>query len=124
MSDKGDRAPAQNPYAKPTLTKGPLLSRTTAAPASSYDLVNSDTRLKRDIHALWRASNGLTLYRFRYLWSDVEMVGVMAQEVLDVVPEAVVQSEDGYYRVDYGRLGLRPMTYAEWCGAPALADAA
>jgi Chaperone of endosialidase len=84
----------------------------------------SDIRLKRDIQALMRLDNGLTLYRFRYLWSDVEMVGVMAQEVLKVVPEAVAQDEDGYYRVDYGRLGLRFVTYAEWLAERSLAVAA
>ena len=71
-----------------------------------------------------RLDNGLTLYRFRYLWSDIEMVGVMAQEVLEVVPEAVAKGADGYYRVDYGRLGLRFMTYAEWCAERQLAVAA
>ena len=84
----------------------------------------SDIRLKRDIHALMRLDNGLTLYRFRYLWNDVEMVGVMAQEVLEIVPEAVAKGEDGHYRVDYGRLGLRFMTYAEWLAEKPLAAAA
>ena len=71
-----------------------------------------------------RLDNGLTLYRFRYLWSDVEMVGVTAQEVLEVAPDAVIIGDDGYYRVDYERLGLRFMIYAEWLAEPPLADAA
>ncbi len=110
------------PYERPTLRKGPALSRVTAFIGSN--ITPSDTRLKRDIHMIGRLANGLTLYRFRYLWSDVEMVGVMAQEVLEVVPQAVTEGADGYYRVDYGLLGLRCVTYAEWLAERALAEAA
>ncbi len=38
---------------------------------------HSDIRLKRDIEALGTLANGLPLYRFKYLWSDTDMVGVM-----------------------------------------------
>jgi Chaperone of endosialidase len=101
------------PYHKPTLTKGPVLSEVTAlAPGSGAK--PSDIRLKRDIHPIGRTDRGLTLYRFRYLWSEEEMVGVMAQEVLETAPEAVVTGADGYFRVDYGRLGLSMKTLAEW----------
>ena len=74
----------------------------------------SDIRLKRDIEALGTLSNGLTLYRFKYLWSDTDMVGVMAQEVLNVAPDAVITGEDGFYRVNYDKLGISMMTYEEW----------
>ncbi|MEM7428784.1 MAG: tail fiber domain-containing protein [Pseudomonadota bacterium] len=74
----------------------------------------SDVRLKRDIEALGTLSNGLTLYRFKYLWSDTDMVGVMAQEVLNVAPEAVITGEDGFYRVNYEKLGISMMTFEEW----------
>jgi len=115
------------PYEKPTLTKGQVLSKITASEGVSliFDgAAASDIRLKRDIHPVGRAKNGLTLYRFCYLWSDVEMVGVMAQEVLKVAPEAVIMAADGFYRVDYARLGLRFMTYAEWRGEAPVAAAA
>ena len=74
----------------------------------------SDRRLKRDLVALGTLDNGLALYRFRYTWSDIVYVGVMAQDVLLVQPDAVVTGADGFYRVDYAALGLRMMTYAEW----------
>jgi SAM domain (Sterile alpha motif) len=38
-------------------------------------------------------------------------LGVMAQEVQTVVPEAVVRGSDGYLRVSYDRLGLQFQTY-------------
>ena len=76
--------------------------------------IKSDIRLKRDIVELGRLDNGIGLYRFRYNWSDQTYVGVMAQEVAKVVPEAVVRGRDGYLRVDYSRLGLDLMTWQQW----------
>jgi hypothetical protein len=78
---------------------------------------SSDVRLKRDISLLGRVGDALGLYRYRYLWSDTVYVGVMAQEVALVHPEAIVRSAfDKYLRVDYSRLGLKLMTWAEWQG--------
>jgi Chaperone of endosialidase len=78
----------------------------------------SDIRLKRDIAPLSRLDNGIQLYRYRYLWSDEVYVGVMAQEVLEIVPSAVVAGFDGFLRVDYGQLGTRMMTWDEWTRSP------
>jgi outer membrane immunogenic protein len=78
-------------------------------------LAASDVRLKRDVVLIGRLDDGLGLYRFRYIWSDEVMVGVMAQEVALRHPEAVVRdAADDFLRVDYGRLGLKPMTWSEW----------
>jgi hypothetical protein len=73
--------------------------------------------LKRDITRVGRFSNGLDLYRYRYLWSDTPYVGVMAQEVAPLDPEVVVRSADGYLRVNYARLGLCLQTWDEWVAA-------
>ncbi len=85
-----------------------------APPTYGPPVAISDIRLKRDIALLSRLDNGLGLYRYRYLWSDQVYVGVMAQEVEKVMPEAVARGADGYLRVDYQRLGLRLMTWQEW----------
>jgi hypothetical protein len=74
----------------------------------------SDTRLKRDIVLVGRLDNGLGLYRYRYLWSDTDYVGVMAQEVALIRPKAVVHGIDGYLRVNYEMLGAPFMTWTEW----------
>jgi outer membrane immunogenic protein len=71
----------------------------------------SDARLKRDVALVARRDDGLGIYSFKYLWSDVTYVGVMAQEVALIHPEAVVRDAlSGYLAVDYGRLGLSLMT--------------
>jgi hypothetical protein len=75
---------------------------------------NSDRALKHDIALLGRLDNGLGLYRFCYHGSDEAFVGVMAQEVQDVLPDAVERGSDGYLSVCYDMLGLRLQTYAEW----------
>jgi hypothetical protein len=74
----------------------------------------SDIRVKRDILQVGRLDNGIRLYRYRYVWDDQIYVGVMAQEVAEIMPEAVVRGADGYLRVDYGQLGLRLKTWDEW----------
>lgn len=64
---------------------------------------------------LGRLGNGIGLYRFRYKGDDrTAYVGVMAQEVQNVMPVAVSRGRDGYLRVDYGRLGIEFMTWDEW----------
>ncbi|MCC6889613.1 MAG: tail fiber domain-containing protein [Hyphomicrobiales bacterium] len=64
----------------------------------------SDRRLKRDVRDLGIVlRNGLKLYAFRYLWDPREHVGVMADEVARVRPDAVA-ALGGYLTVDYGAL--------------------
>lgn len=86
---------------------------TTPAPTTTRE-ATSDIRLKRDIVDVGHLGNGIGLYRYRYIWSDQVYVGVMAQEVAEIVPDAVVYGDDGYLRVDYARLGLRLITWEEW----------
>jgi hypothetical protein len=77
----------------------------------------SDIRLKRDITMIEELDRGIGLYRYRYLWSDTTFVGLMAQEVAEVVPDAVSRGPDGYLRVDYASLGLRLQTWDQWVAA-------
>lgn len=65
----------------------------------------SDRRLKRDIHRLGERADGLGVYLYRYLWSPLWQIGVMAQEVLKVTPQAVVRHPSGFLMVDYSKLG-------------------
>ena len=69
----------------------------------------SDMRLKENVEEIGKdAYTGLNLYHFSYI-SDPDSTlyeGVMAQEVLNFMPEAVVLDEEGYYAVDYGMLGM------------------
>jgi len=77
-------------------------------------LGRSDIQLKHDITLLGHLDNGLGYYRFSYNGSDKVHVGVMAQEVQSVRPEAVMRGHDGYLWVNYDMLGLRRMTWNQW----------
>jgi Protein of unknown function (DUF3300)/Chaperone of endosialidase len=79
----------------------------------------SDIALKHDITLLGHLDNGLGFYRFAYTGSDKAYVGVMAQEVQMVMPEAVVRDRDGYLRVFYDKLGLTFQTYDRWIASSA-----
>ena len=74
----------------------------------------SDIALKHDVVLLGHLSNGLGYYRFSYLGSSKPYVGVIAQEVQNLVPEAVTRGRDGYLRVYYQQLGLKLRTYTDW----------
>jgi hypothetical protein len=79
---------------------------------SSRPLTPSDRRLKKDVSRMATHPAGFGLYRFKYLWSDAEYSGVMAQEVLEAMPEAVVRGADGFLRVDYAAIGMQMERYA------------
>ena len=68
----------------------------------------SDRRLKTHVQRAGGTAEGLNLYSFRYIGEDHEFRGVMAQELLadERNRGAVEAGADGYYRVDYARLGL------------------
>jgi hypothetical protein len=74
----------------------------------------SDIALKHHVILLGHLDNGLGYYRFSYNGSDKAYVGVMAQEVQAVAPDAVIRGHDGYLRVFYERLGLQFQTYDQW----------
>lgn len=66
----------------------------------------SDRRLKQDIVRVG-TEGGLPLYEFAYRANPARRYrGVMADEVLAVMPDAVLVGEDGFMRVDYGMLGI------------------
>ncbi len=79
----------------------------------------SDIRLKHDIALLGRLDNGLGFYRFSYNGEDKAYVGVIAQEVQAVMPDAVSRGRDGYLRVYYDKLGVKFQTYDAWIASGA-----
>lgn len=70
--------------------------------------------MKHDVVLLGRLDNGLGYYRFSYVGNDKVYVGVIAQEVEAVKPDAVTRGRDGYLRVYYDKLGIKFRTYQDW----------
>jgi len=73
-------------------------------------IMASDIRMKENIKQIHWLPNGLPVYEFEYKpeFKDIaghgKFVGVMAQEVELVQPEAVITNADGYKMVNYGVL--------------------
>jgi hypothetical protein len=72
--------------------------------------IMSDIRTKENIKAIGWLPNGLPVYEFEYKpefkaeAGEGKFVGVMAQDVEKVQPEAVITRLDGYKMVNYGAL--------------------
>lgn len=66
--------------------------------------IRSDMRLKENIQIIGKLPSGIAIYWFDYINGAKNQIGVMAQEVLPIIPEAVSVGDDGYYMVDYGKL--------------------
>ena len=66
-------------------------------------IMASDIRVKENIRPIYMRDDGLTVYSFDYVWGGDRQIGVMAQEVEAVYPDAVIEF-DGIKHVDYGRL--------------------
>ena len=64
----------------------------------------SDRRLKKNIKRLGTSLMGFPVYAFEYIWGGGSQVGVMAQDVIKVLPKAVHTSDEGYMSVDYGMI--------------------
>jgi hypothetical protein len=70
----------------------------------------SDIRLKKDIKRIGKLPSGINLYTWK--WNDLGKklakgtleIGVLAQEVQLIKPEAVITRPDGYLMVNYGSL--------------------
>ena len=71
--------------------------------ASAAASAMSDRRVKRNIKRIGTHDLGIGLYEWDYIWGEHSQ-GVMADEVLKVMPMAVHYSNDGYKMVDYGML--------------------
>lgn len=77
-----------------------------AGQAGSFAALFSDRRLKRDIVRVGTTKAlGLPVYAFSYVWDrSRRMIGVMADEVARVLPQAVVEHPSGFRMVDYGQI--------------------
>lgn len=77
--------------------------------ASSIAGLFSDERLKENVHQI-DVQNDIPIYSFNYENDDVTYRGVMAQDVLVKMPEAIKEIE-GFMMVDYDMLGINMERY-------------
>lgn len=76
----------------------------------SAAITASDINLKENITKVGSLDNGLNLYSYNYKdgydLPEGKQIGVMAQEVEKVMPEAVVEMDNGFKGVNYAMLGI------------------
>lgn len=61
----------------------------------------SDRRAKTDIQRVGKLDNGLDIFVYRYFGEGPYHMGVMADEVQKVNPDAVIERTDGFLAVNY-----------------------
>lgn len=70
----------------------------------------SDVRLKQDINYLGSDANGVKFYTWEWTEEGQKIagndpaIGVIAQELQEIMPDAVMEGSDGYLRVDYNKV--------------------
>lgn len=85
---------------------GGFLGGLASAAASNPGIFASDRRLKKDIRYLHTLDNGLKVYQYKYINDRGPYVGVMADEVERLMPDALGPTIDGYKTVDYSKIGM------------------
>lgn len=103
---------AQVIYGTPQASTTPNFAGTQGSTSSSSGVgasfgKGSDISIKENIRKIGVLDNGINLYKFEYkqqykdVWGHGDQIGVMAQEVEKIIPEAVGIHEDGYKIVNY-----------------------
>ena len=63
----------------------------------------SDRRLKTDIKKIGKTHDDQSIYSYRFKGSNMPQIGMLADEVEQKHPEAVMTGPDGFKRVNYDR---------------------
>ena len=111
---------AKKNYKSPSLNRFGALGRLTQGSGGNGNdgggsmTMKSDRQVKRNVVLVSNLPSGLGLYLFDYLpefgspGCNGRQLGVMADEVEQVIPKAVCVHQDGYKIVDYSLLDIRP----------------
>lgn len=70
------------------------------------DTIVSDARLKTDITRIGTSHSGIPVYSYRYGDAPDLYTGVMAQDLLEHAPDAIVPLKNGYFAVDYSKIDV------------------
>ena len=86
--------------AKQNMASG-LLGLGTNAGLTAAGFLLSDVRIKENLRPVGQLFNGLTVYAFNFPGEETTRLGLAAQEVQQVLPEAVSESSEGLLAVNY-----------------------
>lgn len=94
-----------------TPAKNSFFSDLVMESAKAYAASKSDKKLKTNIRKVGQLASGLNTYFWDWTEEAKKLVGnqmtfgVMAQEAIEVFPEAISKDSNGYLQVDYARIG-------------------
>ena len=94
-----------------TPAKNSFFSDLVMESAKAYAASKSDKKLKTNIRKVGQLASGLNTYFWDWTEEAKKLVGnqmtfgVMAQEAIEVFPEAISTDSNGYLQVDYARIG-------------------
>ena len=97
---------AQNAYNQQLASRGSAkggLGDLAGALGSAAITKYSDRRLKTNIKKVGQLANGLFIYIFDYIWGGPQEIGVMSDEVREIMPHAV-STRNGFDVVDYSEV--------------------
>ena len=66
----------------------------------------SDIRLKEKIQRTGNSPSGIPIYEFNYIGDSNRYSGAMAQDLLEINPDAVSMDVSGYYKVNYDNIDV------------------
>lgn len=75
-----------------------------SAPGLGGLMALSDARLKHDAVRIGTTESGIPIYEFSYIGSSLRYTGVMAQDVEEVIPDAVITHSSGFKMVQYDKV--------------------
>jgi len=92
-------------YSQPVVDPGgPSASQQGAISAATMmammAMMASDIRLKKNVTKIGK-HKGMDIIEFEYIWGGGRQVGLIAQQVKEVIPNAVGMSKNGYLYVNY-----------------------
>lgn len=107
---QGKLAEAQSYNAQAAAAKTSGIGSILGGIAKGALAIFSDERLKTDIALYGARDDGVNIYTFRYLGDQTTYLGVIAQQVQTVYPDAVTEDpRTGYLRVDQQKVGFVTM---------------
>ena len=81
----------------------PVMEQEGRGKSSSWNLLSSDHRLKKRIERTGTTASGIPTYTFEYRGDSTNRrySGVIAQDLLDIAPDAVATMDSGFLGVNY-----------------------
>ena len=78
-----------------------------ASPIIGGMIAASDRSLKENIKKLGKSPSGIGIYKFNYIGNAKKYIGTMADDVMKVMPEAVVTMANGFLGVNYNLIDVQ-----------------